>query len=301
MEVDDRSPLYDVSSSTLPTPPPTELQYPDTDVEVEADDTTLILPGVRRSKITALLRLKQSASPDPGTPYTEMSSDVEMGDDDADGATDSDGDDGDNENDSDFASPPTQAQPPRFRRKAEPATRQHKHDPRVGRKTTSHRRRHAKNPDSARRGYVTPKGEERQYAHPTDRQRKQLRAVHGPIWCLFCTKTAPGPDDDGDFSRVKDSPKRHLLSCKRFRASQYYRKKAETGMDHERIVERAVREQKAAGSIIRCPKRAAQQARLAKEGFTHAKVRDELERLSTVYSDCKCCEFPHFSEFRQER
>ncbi|OJT09964.1 hypothetical protein TRAPUB_13562 [Trametes pubescens] len=284
----------------LLTPPPTELQYPDTEVE-EDDRTPPILPGVRPSKITAILRLKQSVSPRPGRSSAEMRPDVPIGEDDVDGIIDSDGDDGDNEGDSDFAPTPAQAQPPRFRRKAQATNVQRKRDPRGGKKATSRRRNYAKGPDGTLRTYVTRDGEERHYVHWNDLARKTLRAVHGPVWCLFCTETAPGPDDKGRFSRVKDSPKRHLLSCKRFPASQYYKQKAEAGMDHERIVKRAVREQKAAGSIIRCPNDPAQKARLAREGFTHAKVLDELERLSTVYGDCTCCDFPHFSEFRRER
>lgn len=305
MEVDDMrpSPISDVSSSTLHTPPPTELQYPDTDVELEEDDITPFLPGVRRSKMTALLRLKQNASPDPGTPYTEMSPDVEMGEGDADWIANSDGDDGDNEGDSDFAPSPIPAQPPRFLRKAQAAMVKRERQSRVGKKTTSRRKRYAKNPDGTPCNYVTSKGEARQYARWNDAERKKLRSVHGPVWCLFCTETAPGPDDKGDFSRVKDTPKRHLLTCKPFRESRYYRKKKEAGMAHEHIVDWAVHEQKAAGVIIRCPSESAQKARLAEADFTHLRVLYELATRATIYKDidCPCCDFPHFSEFRRER
>lgn len=306
-------PLSDISSSTLSTPPLMELQYPVTDIE-KHDTTYFDLLKERASKIKARHLIKHGASSDPRAPRralpttvpgpshgrhhtvnTELESDTE-------GTTDSDGVDGDYEEDINTSGPPTRRPlPPR--RKGQSASMQHKRNPCAGKKTT-YRRRSAKSATAERHTYFRPDGKEYEYTRGwSDARRKMLKYVHGPLWCLFCKKTAPAPEANwSQFSRVRDSPKRHLETCPSFKNSRWYKRKAQKGIRHEHVVKAALDERKAAGSIIRCPNDVIQQTRLAKYHFTHGEVLHELWRLSTVFKDvdCDCCDLPLYSEFCQE-
>ncbi|OJT09958.1 hypothetical protein TRAPUB_13556 [Trametes pubescens] len=313
---DTMSPLSDISSSTSLTPPPTVLQYPVTGIE--KDDTTLpVIRQDRASKIKARYSMKQGASSDPraprrALPVTVLPSDgrhntvdTELeAEDTRDGATNSDDGDSDYEEDSDFSSPSIHRPLPPRRKTQTHSVQRKRRNPCVGKKKTS-RRRPAKGANGELYTYVGPDGKDHEYAHGrADALRLLLQNVHGPIWCLFCTETAPAPEGDSQFSRVKDSPKRHLLNnCQSFKASRYYQRKVRQGMTHERVVEAAVNEKKTAGSIIRCPNDTIQKLRLAKANLAHAEVLYELSRLSTVFKadNCDCCDLPLYSEFRKER
>lgn len=306
------SSLSDISTSTLPTPPPMELQYPVTDIE-KHDTTYFDLLKERTSKIKARHLIKHGASSDPRAPRralpttvppshgrhhtvnTELEGDTE-------GTTDSDGVDGDYEEDIDSSAPPTRRPlPPR--RKGQTTSMKHKRKPRAGKKTTF-RRRSAKSVTAERHTYFRPDGKEYEYTRGwSDARRKMLKYVHGPLWCLFCQETAPAPEGNwSQFSRVRDSPKRHLETCPSFKNSRFYERNAQEGIPHEDVVKAALDERKAAGSIIRCPNDVIQKSRLAKYNFTHGEVLHELWRLSTVFKDvdCDCCDLPLYSEFCQE-
>lgn len=306
------SPLSDVSGSTLLTPPPMEFQYPVTDIE--KDTAHFDIPKDRASKIKAQYLIRQGASSDPRAPRRALPLTVqpsydgrhmlntELEEDNVDGTADSDGGNGDYEEDSDFSPPPTQRPlPPR--RKAPKASMQRKRNPAAGKKTTS-RRRSAKSATGERYTYVGRDGKLRRFLRGrADALRAMLKELHGPIWCLFCTEAAPAPEGKSQFSRVKDTPKRHLSKCEDFLKSQYYERKAQKGISHKEVVQAAVRERKTAGSIIRCPNEVTQRLLLAEKHITHAEVLYEVGRLCTVFKDrnCACCDLPVYSKFRTER
>ncbi|KAI0629837.1 hypothetical protein C8Q77DRAFT_1160852 [Trametes polyzona] len=279
------------------------------DAPVHDDVPGLAFPGVRKSKLLALRRLQQGTSdlrdsrpPSPSSVHEESDRKEQESDyeEDAEGIPEceyeADVDDCDG---AEIGVPrrKTTAKSPRNRRKAITSKESVvKRRGRAGKKRQSNRGRASK----THQPHVI---EGRRYSRHSDWKRFEVGSLHGPLWCLFCQEGVP---QRSRWSRVRDSPKRHLRSspgCPRFRQSRYYRTREAAGMSHDEIVEEAVADRVVAGAGIHCPNDKAQQAKFAATGLTHADVLRALEPRSTMYKmeDCDCCDYPHISTFHRQR
>ncbi|KAI0330810.1 hypothetical protein GY45DRAFT_1336564 [Cubamyces sp. BRFM 1775] len=132
------------------------------------------------------------------------------------------------------------------------------------------------------------------YSHSGDVKRFTISKCHGRVWCSFCDRT---------YSRVQDSPKRHLKSnCEMFKTSTYYQNLKSTGMKHEQIVQRAIEKDKKPSVALQCANSAAYKELLRENGCTHEEVLAVLRPRATIYKhgDCDCCPFHPISTYRKE-
>ncbi|KAH9892005.1 hypothetical protein C8Q73DRAFT_100232 [Cubamyces lactineus] len=141
------------------------------------------------------------------------------------------------------------------------------------------------------------------YCHPGDQKRLTISKCHRPVWCPFCTEDPEAPENKGaTCSRIRDSPKRHLLKCASFKTSAYYRKHLKAGMTHEEITHYATHRDRKFAAALPCARNAAYKKLLQRNRHTHEEVLKELEPFAKIYldGDCDCCPFDSISTYRKE-
>ncbi|KAI0671109.1 hypothetical protein C8Q78DRAFT_1145599 [Trametes maxima] len=145
------------------------------------------------------------------------------------------------------------------------------------------------------------------FSRRADQLRAEISRHHSKLWCAFCPWRADVDNrgwPKGTWSRVQDSPGRHMKNCKHLVASKYYRRKLSTKKynTHAKVVAAAVKEDRKVAVAVQCPNDEAYMNRLSRVGLEHADILRALERRAVLYkmSHCRCCLYPHWSEFRSE-
>ncbi|KAI0761994.1 hypothetical protein BD413DRAFT_587005 [Trametes elegans] len=311
------------------------------------EQTLLPIPGVRRSKVQALSKIAEclgsdrDSSPSP-PPYSRTVSrkrqhaDVDTDDEDGDayGEADDEGESG-AESDASFIQGSSRST---SKKKALLKKR-----PAISKLLSASRRKAAKSSTKSKtkhRGVHTYHDgvAQRPYARGwSDYKRFMVGEVSGPLWCLYCTQPE-GVRIGSRWSRIKDSPGRHLKKCSHFAASRYHQnliqkartthegpkthkgrtvrkgqktrkgrktqEDAPTLITHEDVVWQAIHQDKKVGAAVYCPNGDEYTERLKSAGLDHYDdVLGMLEPRATLYmmDHCKCCPYPHISEFRPEK
>ncbi|KAI0642990.1 hypothetical protein C8Q79DRAFT_200665 [Trametes meyenii] len=145
------------------------------------------------------------------------------------------------------------------------------------------------------------------FSRRADQLRAEISRHHSKLWCAFCPWSANVDNrgwPKGKWSRVQDSPGRHMKNCRHLVASKYYRRKLASKKynTHDKVVAAALKEDRKVVVAIQCPNNEAYAKRLSRVGLEHADILRTLERRAMLYkvSHCKCCPYPHWSRFRPE-
>ncbi|KAI9060862.1 hypothetical protein FKP32DRAFT_998970 [Trametes sanguinea] len=139
------------------------------------------------------------------------------------------------------------------------------------------------------------------YSHQGDWKRHAFSKLHTRAWCPWCHSLRlddpNGPKGPGTYSRLRDSPKRHLVNCGKFKKSRYYAVLQAKGRRKEEIVASALPKFAVA---VKCRNDEQYKRQLKEMGLTHEDVLAELQPRGTVYKwvDCSCCDLPPASSFK---
>ncbi|OSD02492.1 hypothetical protein PYCCODRAFT_1467842 [Trametes coccinea BRFM310] len=174
----------------------------------------------------------------------------------------------------------------------------------------------ASQPHKASKGRVaksseTPSGKETRYykqgsqnvpySHQGDWKRHAFSKLHTRAWCPWChhlrVDDPSGPKGPGTYSRLRDSPKRHLVNCEKFKKSKFYAVLLAKGRRKDEIIASALPKFAVA---VKCVNDEHYKQQLKDMGLTHEDVLAELQPRGTVYKwvDCQCCALPAASTFK---
>ncbi|KAL7279754.1 hypothetical protein ACG7TL_006161 [Trametes sanguinea] len=139
------------------------------------------------------------------------------------------------------------------------------------------------------------------YSHQGDWKRHAFSKLHTRAWCPWChhlrLDDPNGPKGPGTYSRLRDSPKRHLVNCEMFKKSRFYAALLSKGKRKEEIIASALPKFAVA---VQCVNDEHYKQQLKEMGLTHEDVLAELQPRGTVYKwvDCQCCALPPASTFK---